>query len=1494
MKSSRTARLFSTVRAWRHRRGSVIVLALAVLAILAIAAVSYVSVVRIDRESSAAAQREADFEQQVDAVVSHIQSVLTADLFGNKIVTTATPRVNRRGGNIWPKMFEDGEFRDYPTVLDDWRQFNAPALLDPNNENHYLRLDPAAPRVVESVSGADDAWLAPVEPVWEPSGINATRWGQITNLRSAYTWNQRTQRWHRGDGRFVDLSQWFATPLNGRGNPGLNLFTVGPDNRPMGPEYGTDVVPGSIFTEVFGTQIASTDAGSDRQLLEPSDEAQWVDTDGDLRPDARWTQLESLGNLYGLNWVIAARIVDASAFVNVQTALEFPYAVNSTSPSQGRQTAQVVGTGETPADVDLLRLLSFDDPNIVTNQAPNVFFNPVRTDRLNVAFGDHLVQGIGAREMIQSLYDGAAPDDPNFSENPPSQFWPPNYIWSRTDPLTRLQRRAIFENATSTIGDPLLPTFIGYPRRDLIDLMGFRATNHGFVLSKVEQRFDGPEGNGYLPDPDASPRNEVGPLRSAANPSDERSFTNEQPSLERLKLDIRRLLTVVSGVGKHSPVPVLNNPNPTGPDEFDARYGTRTINLGDLRNDTVAVQAGGEAQSAFLGPSANETVQRVFGSFVWALAPLATNQPLIPDAPNDTGTPGGIAGSGFHYGGGANAPAESYQIAVGGNQPIGAWYAISRAAAMTANLIDAMDLSESPVNQREVPTIVRVFPQVLPQNLPNPIFRWEQAVGAPVYGVSLRLDHGDVTDPSGQVITLAPTSYTGQATSFIGLDRQPFLIQGHSLAAYQHPDEEGELLAATFDVVTVNPTDPATHMGSILAVEIGNPWPQSIDLRPYEIWIDNGFSGGTGQHRIALDLGDGSLISFDGGTGTAPVDTILPGQRLVIFWASDAASAPAHMQDDWQTIVDGWTTRVLADLDANAAMARIDGAAVLVDGTSVGSSPEANIFQRFGGATNVPIMLVRKSQPDATQDPPVTQEPRLLLDRLSPPAVAPAPFPVSSQTPLTVNVSGLFLPGPPPPTTSRRGFARFVIASSMQRPSETIEGFPAYVIERRAENIGVGYTGGLDATVTSNPAMRQAWVTDIINEYPVPDPAELAPLINDETMKLGQATGNLSATPLSFKLHIPNRPLRFASEMLQLTAFCTTYRHDSQLSNLSLARAHEINANDQPWMTFSEQLGLPGHLFANGMSGAASRYLGVLDPSRYILSSSGVDLGGGGVPDPLTIPLAVRVVEPFDALRTPDDLVQGRININTAPPQVLNVLPLLAPQFQVGITGGLQPTPGVNRNTGQPENRVQTMVRYRERLEGSVTFTPEVLTGLTGLRAGDPSSNSERGFVSTAELAVLHEWDGAAGARTLRPDGSQRFFATLGADSQQMTGPELELDRYTDAGLPEPGILPVPSIDGVEERLAIYRAVSNIVSTRSDVFIAWFVLRGYDPEIIESITVDAGIGDPAERVRSAMNSPDFRPSYDSRWLAVFDRSKVRLPTDRPEVLLLVELPPVRP
>ena len=94
-------------------------------------------------------------------------------------------------------------------------------------------------------------------------------------------------------------------------------------------------------------------------------------------------------------------------------------------------------------------------------------------------------------------------------------------------------------------------------------------------------------------------------------------------------------------------------------------------------------------------------------------------------------------------------------------------------------------------------------------------------------------------------------------------------------------------------------------------------------------------------------------------------------------------------------------------------------------------------------------------------------------------------------------------------------------------------------------------------------------------------------------------------------------------------------------------------------------------------------------------------------------------------------------------------------------------------------------------------------------------------------------------------------------------------------------------VDDAEERLAIFRAVSNLVTTRSDVFTAYFIVRAYAPGDIESIEVTAGAVSDLQ-VSAYLDA--LRPTYEGRYLAVFDRSTVRIPTDRPRVLLFVRLP----
>src|SRR5690606_25329312 len=185
------------------------------------------------------------------------------------------------------------------------------------------------------------------------------------DLRDGYRWkprnsNDRIGVWVRGDGRYADLGQFFVSDFAEdtlRGDPGAELSY---SDRTNGRDAFTGDVNGPLVA--LGVNVGATDICEyqihqmdelyqgtmiDAPVYTSADERFFVDTDGDLRPDARWQVLDSLDGLLGLRWVAAARIIDNSALVNLNTAMEFQDPADPTR----------VGDGRTPADVDLVRLM---------------------------------------------------------------------------------------------------------------------------------------------------------------------------------------------------------------------------------------------------------------------------------------------------------------------------------------------------------------------------------------------------------------------------------------------------------------------------------------------------------------------------------------------------------------------------------------------------------------------------------------------------------------------------------------------------------------------------------------------------------------------------------------------------------------------------------------------------------------------------------------------------------------------------------------------------------------------------------------------------------------------------------------------------------------------------------------------------------------------------------------------------------------------------------
>jgi len=72
----------------------------------------------------------------------------------------------------------------------------------------------------------------------------------------------------------------------------------------------------------------------------------------------------------------------------------------------------------------------------------------------------------------------------------------------------------------------------------------------------------------------------------------------------------------------------------------------------------------------------------------------------------------------------------------------------------------------------------------------------------------------------------------------------------------------------------------------------------------------------------------------------------------------------------------------------------------------------------------------------------------------------------------------------------------------------------------------------------------------------------------------------------------------------------------------------------------------------------------------------------------------------------------------------------------------------------------------------------------------------------------------------------------------------------------------------------VMNGVINTVSTRSDYFIAWFVVHGYQQSDLDNLAVDDVL----------------TPSIARRFVMVVDRSNVVKLGDKPNVLLMKEVP----
>lgn len=1614
-----------------RRRGSTILLAVGVLATLAIVAIVYLANVGSERTSALRVAEAQPYEKASERVRDEIGALLAADLFGNKVTTSDVPQYTDPFNfqtRIWPRMFEDGEYSDYPFVDGE----NATTTFNLNRPwvapSQRAQLDPAQltsanPNPPATSTTRDDAWLSTTEPFFVRNSPEDSYWPQISNLRDGYRWRSDLDRWVRSDGRFADLAQWFLTnraQSSGRGDSEADLS---PDNildfgfflspQPNSPQRG-------LNQRVFGYQVNSlreladndssfgglnqADPNNGPRPLSRADGRFWADTDGDLRPDARWQTLDTLDGLFGLKWAVAARIIDNSALLNVNSALDSGAVDTDILPMTGTTAGLFLTDGRTPADVDLFRLLflandgpaqdalnpngawlgivttgftgggatSYYDIATLPSGAPAGY--PYRA-----AYREHVDRGLGLTSLINRLYERSAGTLP--------------YPAAGLDPawrFTREERGAAYRALLAHRADGASAEAAGriYPLTDELDLRAFWTTNDDRTLSELERRLD----YGYLPGQASTLVNPGdlrgrigGPLRAARPSHMERSLQQIErpggslrgrPTVQEAEDDVRHLLTTYNGASDVSPVPVLNpavvtiagSPLVNRP-IYEGRYANRKIRIADFPRGPVGA-TGPEAQRKA------DIIRRSFGAFVWALAPLATNEPVAAGLTRQDVLDARSAATGrghdYHYGGGststANPPSTGGLIGspaytmgqasqgapTPGPNDLGASYAVLRAASLAVNLADAVDHESGSypapnTPTAETPTVVRLFniPEVDPsqpgrlnQNTPD-LSALQPIFDAGVIPMGVRFSHGDIAVPPapGNLPTnlsddvRLPSRFVGRpqdGVTLIGLERQPFLMEAWTLAYYD-ADPAG---AAN---IQIDPFDTGRQLGSIIAIELGNPWPEPLELAAY---------------TIRIQTPDGYIL-------LRPSDTIDVGKSRII-WAAIGRSGAS----EWDDVLNGWKAIISTQIDSTVEFdsAMPAGLELWLAGASAPVSPPLDpvVFQSIaqtpGQPTGVGVVTLWSFASGTNA----------LIDRLwtrdQNSVVFPATFQgvIDVQRPPALNLVPLEM----------EWSGRIVAVSSLRRPTEhgagADAGFPAWVIERSGNNTVRMQPGNAGAGGSS--IWYQSWWTDIPSPT-VPAAADLLTAIavgyptdglQDRLGQAKEAFDALTAIRLpAFQLFVPNRPplrtvgtptaeqraewdrlgaLHSTSELHLLSTFAHMYVHgsadptpDPQIDRAAVPEAIPVvfgvadPSTGGFWRTVSEQLGDPAELLYDGSpTSPPNPYLGVLDPSRYSLNTqfNAPSTGMGivtNLPDGLAMPLASRVFDAFEALDLQGDLAQGRMNINTAPIKAIRMLPFVSPWFDVSIgsTFGESLADATNGGPSSPiarfTDRAALITDYRD---GIGDFSTLAGAGsrmgklnLPGLRTvGEPIGAGEisLGVHHIGELANLALWHG--GLQVAPLSGT---FGNFTSGTQYANFAELAPAGGTNANAgvsttpSSPGVAEVDSvldvrengsggvttrvydpIDDAEERLAVFRAISNIATTRSDVFTAWFVVRAYDPRRIDAIEVPAG----ANQEERAQLLNQLEPTHESRWLAVFDRSNVRRPTDRPRVLLFTKLP----
>lgn len=1596
------------------RRGTILIVVLGALALLSVITVAYVSVGKSDRRTAMVVRRDADVNKVVDRVMDYIATdIIAADLFS---VYKQTPKDTFIDGGYvreaWDYPYTGwlAKSDDFPPLNDNEYPFSPvgtfPADLYPLDDADLLGL-PAFP--------GSDPWLADTLPTnlnynidfpSDPAYLDIMDWGHISNIAP--------------DGRFANL---FALRNNfdvrsggmsGEVRLGHGLTLFQPNGVPYTTDVDMDVYPNTQSDLYFAGDPAQLDTpahwdSDQRHMFRPARDAvngpdsplylhyQYADTDGDGYFDARWQELVDSSNPDGpmsllpqdgqYRWVVAARIVDLSSMVNVNTATNISR--GSSSPDEKYPI------GLSPADVDLVRLLSgVDNYNEYGDAYFSEYVLPEKFDDPYYIFPRNYVDQVDrqfesnvARRAYSYIYRTITDN-----EVPGPNVIVPNVDLSPKQRLTQYNTRSAFFGDAGLSQQPLFNSEawgIGglFNVDDQIELMTRHGLNDDTQVSRLERavgaRHTDPANIWYSPLRENWPTTlELGfhDMFRGANFDVEGDGRIDANAQLKLAADVRRLLTVVNG-GRR-----LQSDRIWYPDANDNNgnpypvYVARSMVRLDWGTEDTPLDAFGALVLASGLDGSQPDPGPLFEAYVHSLMPHMDEIADLDgfDAWEDPTT-------------------SPYATTAYAHDPLRAYLT---AAHMTANAIDMFDDDNEISGSNDLLDLTQqqhvgtrgpsAFTLVLANDFQDNSlgYQWEKIE----IDRDLLPDKNDLPD------------FEQGAVNVYGVEVQPFITEVGSMLVFtdQHVGDGGDDEWDDYDCnpppggigggaeappeITINTMIPGRSIGGIddggnsdngdfvvqlLVFQLTNPFGEDVVLFDPDHPDDYFYVEYGGEYYKLEDVNDGL-----GDVGDLDPRTVLePGQTRNFVALSETRE---DVQARFTDVRAGSLTIWLGD---QFDLTEEDGSSsdyVLIHPVdpSTGSLNPPELPHNFFSSTASPEDLkeVRLWRTKRRTAAPTMFQTDILADRLRHPNMEDALNREDGWG--DGDVQSTFA-GPDPTQTPGNGCSTedntgytMVLWGSVKRPDNpgTLDvpqgAIPAWCLERRD---GVGATlnrESLNSKTFSKGAFNGdggfETINDFVNANDIIEtiatvPSNKKDVINHPDYPASVSIDSIYMSDLQLpyeriypQININNNLwLADPDNSVQTTKTLTNdefkrLRLGDMLLPLAIGPTYDPSGathRGDGWVTLSEKLcsslGYDGAAIGGGVGADRDVFADLwqhtdranirLDAYVPFVDS---DLNGTYDFDPWpgeTVrgtgnPVAVDILDAFATIESPFGSivkpVYGKININTAPLQVLRTLPQLSPPVGSDVLTGQNYWWWDPSNTTAHNERsdiAANIYAYRDKrvawprgvvptLDNALNFD-ELGSDVGGSDAFDPDDASNTVDPTNAlsrqartNIPGVRETPGFASVGEILNVRDTLYRGGIGGGGNQYPAPH-DMDRL---GVADDGVIVFPvnveeeglessyyarEDDGIrndtdeiesefDQKLMIANGLFNTIDVRSDVYAVWFVIHGYQRSDVEGLR----------------NDEPMVPSVARRYLMIVDRSNVTDLGDKPKILAIKQLP----